>query len=313
MPELRLFSGDSNLPLAEKVAEILQLPLGKLRVTHLPDTEVHVQIDECVRGVDIFIMQSCSAPVNRNTMELYLLVDAFRRASANSITAVVPYFPYTRQERMARGREAISARVVATTLEVLGAARVIYVDVHSPAIQGFFQIPVDPLSAVPVLAEYFRQDGRFEEAAVVAPDTGRAKMAAKYADILNMPLVVMEKRREDGRVRVTHIVGDIRGRVPIVIDDVMASGSVLDEIPALLQAGARPEVYLSVTHPVLVGRSLEKLCDPVIQELVVSDTIYVPPEKRSEKLHVVSIAPLLAEVVWRIHEGQTISPLLRLV
>jgi ribose-phosphate pyrophosphokinase len=310
---MRLFSGDANLPLAEEISEILQLPLGHLRITHLPDTEVHIMIEECVRGIDIYLIQSCSAPVNRNTMELFLLVDAFRRASANSVTVVAPYFPYTRQERMARGREAISARVVATILESLGADRVIYVDVHSPAIQGFFQIPVDPLSAVPTLAEYFMQDGRFRNAAVVSPDTGRAKMAAKYADMLNLPLVVMEKRREGSTVRVTHIVGDIRDRVPIIIDDVMAGGSVLDEIPPLINAGARPEVYLSITHPVLVGRSLEKLRDPIIRELVVSNTIYVPPEKRSDKIRVVSIAGLLAEVVWRIHEGQTISPLLRLV
>lgn len=313
MPPLRLFSGDANLPLAEAVAELLDLPLGQLRVTHLPDTEVHVQIEECVRGLDIFLLQSCSVPVNENVMELFLLIDAFRRASANSITAVVPYFPYTRQERMARGREAISARVVATILEALRTTRVIYMDVHAPALQGFFQIPVDPLSAVPILAEYFQQDGRFERAAVVAPDTGRAKLAAKYAEILQLPLVIMEKRREGDTVRVTHIVGDIRDRVPIIIDDVMASGSVLDEVPALLQAGARPEVYLSITHPVLVGRSLEKLQDPVIRELVVTDTIYVPPEKRSEKLRIVSIAPLLAQVIRRIHDGQTISPLLRLV
>lgn len=312
MPSLRLFSGDANLPLAREVAQILELPLGKVQVTHLPDTEVHVQIDECVRGVDVFILQSCSAPVNQNTMELFLLVDAFRRASAASITAVVPYFPYTRQERMARGREAVSARVVATVLEALGLSRMIYVDVHAPAIQGFFQIPVDPLSAVPVLAEYF-DDERFAESAIVAPDTGRAKMASKYADILGRPLVVMHKRREEESVRVTHVVGDIRDRIPIVIDDVIASGSVLDEVPALVEAGARPEVYFSITHPVLVRDSLAKLRNPIIRELVVSNTILVPPKKRSPNLRVVSIAPLLAEVIRRIHEGKTISSLLRLI
>lgn len=312
MAPLRLFSGDANRPLAEEVARILELPLGQLRISHLPDTEVHVQIDECVRGADVFVLQSCSAPVNRNTMELFLLVDAFRRASAASVTVVVPYFPYTRQERMAKGREAVSARVVATILESLGASRVIYVDVHVPAIQGFFQIPVDPLSAVPTLAEYFRDD-RFNGATIVAPDTGRAKMAGKYAEILGLPLVVMRKSREGGRVRATHIAGDVRDRVPIIIDDIIASGSVLDEIPALLEAGARPEVYLSITHPVLVGRSLEKLQDVAIKELVVSNTIYLPSEKRPGRLHVVSIGPLLAEVIQRIHEGVSISPLLRLV
>lgn len=312
MHPLRLFSGNANLPLAEEVAELLGETLGKLHITSLPDSEAHVQIDECVRGQDVFLIQSCSAPVNEHTMTLFLLVDAFRRASANSITVIAPYFPYTRQERMARGREAISTRVIATILESLGTNRVVYVDVHAPAIQGFFQIPVDPLSSVPTLAEYFAEE-RFRDAAVVAPDTGRAKMAGKYAEILDLPLVVMQKRREGPHVRVTHLAGDIRERIPILIDDVIAGGSTLDEIPALLQAGARPEVYLSITHPVLVGRSLEKLLQPVIKELIVSNTIYVPPEKRINKLHVISIAPLLADVIRRIHEGQTISPLLRLV
>jgi ribose-phosphate pyrophosphokinase len=312
MPSLRFFSGDANLPLAGEVADILELPLGQLRVSHLPDSEVHVQIDECVRGMDVFVLQSCSAPVNRNTMELFLLVDAFRRASAASITAVIPYFPYTRQERMAKGREAISARVVASILETLGADRVIYVDVHSPAIQGFFQIPVDPLSAVPILAEYFRDD-RFGEAVIVAPDTGRAKMASRYAEILGLPLAVMRKTREGKRVRATHIAGDVRDCVPIIIDDVISSGSVLDEVSALLDAGARPEVYLSITHPVLVGRSLEKLQDAAIRELVVSNTIHMPSQKRLDKVRVISIAPLLADVIRRIHDGVSISPLLRLV
>ncbi|MBN1483285.1 MAG: ribose-phosphate pyrophosphokinase [Chloroflexia bacterium] len=312
MTTLRLFSGNANLPLAQEVASILGIPLGKLRITHLPDSETHVEILECVRKQDVFLMQTCSDPVNEHSMSLFLLVDAFRRASARSITVVAPYFPYTRQERMARGREAISTRVVATILESLGVDRVIYVDVHSPAIQGFFGIPVDPLTAVPILAKHFGHE-RFAQAAIVAPDTGRAKMAGRYAELLQLPLVVMQKRREDRQIRVTHISGDIRGHIPIIIDDVIAGGSVLDEIPALLEAGARPEVYLSITHPVLVGRSLEKLCQPFIKELVVSNTIHVPPEKQVKVLRVISIAPLLAAVIQHIYEGHTISPLLQLV
>jgi len=307
---LRLFSGTANRPLAEAIAERLGQPLGKCTTTRLPDSEIHVEIDECVRDEDIFILQSCSAPVNDHLMELLLYVDAFRRASAHSITAVIPYFPYARQERMAQGREAISAKVVATMLEALGTSRVIFVDVHSPATQGFFNIPVDPLSATPTIARYFL-DERFENAAIVSPDVGRAKMAGKFAELLQLPLVVIHKRREKvGDVKVTHVVGDIEGKIPIVIDDIIASGSVLMELEALVEKGAKEEIYLAITHPVLLPDALERLDNPLIKELVVTDTIYIPPEKRHPKLKVISIAPLLAEVIQHIHEGRSISYLL---
>jgi ribose-phosphate pyrophosphokinase len=248
--------------------------------------------------------------VNDHLMELLLYVDALRRASAHSITAVIPYFPYARQERMAQGREAISAKVVATMLEALGTSRVVFVDAHSPATQGFFNIPVDPLSATPSLAEYFL-DGRFENAAIVSPDVGRAKMAGKYAELLQMPLVVIHKRRERvGEAKATHVVGDIEGKTPIVVDDIIASGSVLTELETLVEKGARKEIYLAITHPVLLPQALERLDNPLIKELVVTDTIFIPPEKHHPKLKVISIAPLLAEVIDHIHEGTSISYLL---
>jgi len=312
MPDhpLVLFSGTANRPLAEAVASQLGHPLGRCTTTRLPDGEVHVLIEECVRSQDVFILQSCSEPVNDRLMELLLYVDALRRASADSITAVIPYFPYARQERMALGREAISAKVVASMLEVLGTSRVVFMDAHSPAMQGFFNIPTDPLSATPALAEYFL-DERFRDAAVVSPDVGRAKMAGKYAELLELPLVVMHKRREDvGDVKVTHIVGDIRDKVPIVIDDIISSGSILTELDTLIAEGARPEIYLAITHAVLLPKALERLDDPIIRELVVTDTIYVPPEKRHPKLKIISIAPLLAEVIGHIHDGTSISYLL---
>ncbi|GAB4568135.1 MAG: ribose-phosphate pyrophosphokinase [Anaerolineae bacterium] len=309
---LYLFSGSANRPLAEEVAQCLGLPLGACTTTRLPDSEIHVQVNQVVRGADVFIIQPCSAPVNEHLMELLLYVDAFRRASANSITAVMPYFPYARQERMTRGREAISAKVVSTILETLGVSRVIFVDVHAPAIQGFFNVPVDPLSAVPTLAEQFNND-RFHNAAIVAPDVGRAKLAGKYAEILKLPLALMHKRRDDFEsAHTTHVVGDIRGKTPIVIDDLIASGSVLTQLPALVEAGARPEIHLAITHPVLLPTALKRLDDPLIAQLVVTNTIHVPPEKRHPKLKIVSIAPLLAEVIQRIHHGQSISSLLRL-
>ena len=307
---LRIFSGDANRQLAEEVVQILGTSLGDLAIIHLPDSEIHVQINEPVRGEDVFVIQPCANPVNDNVVELFLLIDAFRRASAASITAVIPYFPYGRQERMAKGREAISAKVIASTLEMLGASRVIYFDVHAAAVQGFFNIPVDPLSAFPVFADHFQRRG-LENAVIVSPDTGRAKLASRVSSMMGLPMVLMHKRRIGlSSAQATHVVGDIKDRVPIVIDDVIAGGSVLDSLPALLDAGARSEIYLAITHPVLVGDSLKKLDAPYIKGLVVSNTIPLPLEKRHSKIEVVSIAPELAEVIRLVHEEKSITPVL---
>jgi ribose-phosphate pyrophosphokinase len=265
-------------------------------------------IDEVVREQDIFFVQPCSVPVNDNLMELLLYLDAFRRASVHSASVVIPYFPYARQDRMVRGRESISARVVANLLENQGADRVIFVDIHNRAIQGFFNIPVDPLSAVPILADYFRKP-EFENAAIVSPDVGRAGLAGRYAELLNLPLVVMHKRRTDSGVETTHVVGDIRGRRPIIIDDIMASGSVLKQVDVLYQHGAQGATYFAVTHPVLLPKALEYLgADDRIEKLVVTNSISIPPEKSHPKLKVISVAPLLADIIHRIHEGISISP-----
>jgi ribose-phosphate pyrophosphokinase len=311
---LRIFSGSANRPLAEEVAAHLGVSVGCATTTKLPDTEVHVQIDDLVRGHDIFLIQPCSAPVNDTLMELLLYIDAFRRASVHSITAVVPYYPYARQERMARGREAISARVVANALEGGGADRVVFVDIHARAIQGFFNIPVDPLSAMPVLAEHFRAP-RFDNAVIVSPDVGRAGLAGRYAEWLGKKLVVLHKRREAvGQVETTHVVGNVKDKIPIIIDDIMASGSVLTQVEDLLDKGARPEVYFCVTHPVLLPSAIERLASmETVKELVVSNTIYVPPEQQHPhtKVRVLSVAAVLAEVIRCIHRGETISPIIR--
>jgi ribose-phosphate pyrophosphokinase len=211
---------------------------------------------------------------------------------------------------MSKGREAISAKVIANTLEALGASRVIYFDVHAAAIQGFFNIPVDPLSAFSTFAEHFQHKG-LEDAVVVSPDTGRAKLASRVSSMMNLPLVLMHKQRIGfSSTKTIHVVGDIKDRVPIVIDDIIAGGSVLDSLPALLDAGARPEIYLAITHPVLVGESLKKLDAPYIKKLVVSNTICLPPEKVHPKIEVVSIAPSLAEVIQLVHEEKSITPVL---
>lgn len=305
---LRIFSGSAHPALAQEISETLGVPLGKATTHHLPDSEIHVMIDEVVRDQDIFLIQPCSTPVNDNLMEILLYLDAFRRASAHQVSVVIPYFPYARQDRMARGREAISARVVANLLENQGAGRVLFIDIHNRAIQGFFNIPVDPLSALPLLANYFRKP-EFENAAIVSPDVGRAGMAGRYAELLNLPLIVMQKRRIGfSTVETTHVVGDIKGRRPIIIDDLMAGGSVLKQIDTLYEQGAEGNAYFSVTHPVLLPTALKILDeDDRIEKLVVTNTIPIPPEKQHPKLEVLSVASLLSVVINYIHEGVSIS------
>lgn len=305
---LRIFSGSAHPALAQEVADILGVPLGKSTTNKLPDTEIHVMIDEVVRDQDIFLIQPCSAPVNDHLMEILLYLDAFRRASAHSVSVVIPYYPYARQDRMARGREAISARVVANLLENQGASRVIFIDIHNRAIQGFFNIPVDPLSALPLLANYFRKP-EYAESAIVSPDVGRAGLAGKYAELLNLPLVVMHKRRTSfSSTETTHIVGDIRGRRPILIDDMIAGGSILKQIDMLYDKGANGKACLSITHPILLSTALERLdADDRIDKLVVTNTIPIPEEKQHPKLEVLSVAPLLAVVINSIHQGISIS------
>ena len=305
---LRIFTGSSHPALAREVAEILSVPVGKSTTKTFADSETYVTIEEVVRDQDIFLIQTCSAPVNDHLMELLLYMDAFRRASAHSISLVMPYFPYARQDRMAHGREAISARVVASLLECQGAGRVIFFDIHNPAIQGFFNIPVDPLSAIALLADYFRKP-EYRNAAIVSPDVGRASLAGKYAGLLDLPLVIMHKRRTGtSDVKTTHIVGDISGRRPIVVDDVIASGSVLHQLDDLYQHGAEGKACLAITHPVLLPTAMKVLMeDDRIEKLVVTNTIPLPSEKAHPKIEVISIAPMLADVINRIYQGRSIS------
>jgi ribose-phosphate pyrophosphokinase len=308
---LRIFSGSAHRALADEVAQKLDTVVGDCVTDRFPDSETHVMINEVVRDQDIFFIQPCPRPVNESLMELLLYLDAFRRASVHSVSLVTPYFPYARQDRMARGREAISARVVANLIETMGAARVIFMDIHNRAIQGFFNIPVDPLTAVPLLAEYFSKP-EFSNAAIVSPDVGRAGMAGRYAENLNLPLVVMHKRRNyPDKVEATHVVGNIRGHRPIVVDDMIASGSVLKQIERLYnpEHGAEGKAYLAVTHPVLLDKAIKLLdsCD-YIEKVVTTNTLPISSEKYNHpKIEVISIAGMLAEIIQRIHCGESIS------
>jgi ribose-phosphate pyrophosphokinase len=306
---LRIFSGSAHPELAREIASLLGSELGKSTAEKFPDSETHVEINEVVRGQDIFFIQPCSTPVNDNLMELILTLDAFRRASAHTISVVIPYFPYARQERMAKGREAISARVAASMIESMGVRRVIFVDIHNPAIQGFFTVPVDPVSALPVFLKYFTEHP-LENSAIVSPDVGRTSVAGKYAEKLNMPLVVMHKRRmSPTETKTTHVVGDIKGHRPIIVDDMIASGSVLKQLDALYERGAVGKAWFAITHPILLPGALELLDqDDRIGKLIVTNTIPVPAEKMHPKIEVISIAPLLADIIHRIYEHESITP-----
>ena len=309
---LCIFSGSAHLALAKEVTEVLNVPLGKSTTQRFPDSEIHVNIDEVVRGQSVFLIQPCPAPVNDHIMEILLYLDAFHRASAKCVTVVIPYFPYARQDRMAKGREAISARVIANLLEAEGANRVIYMDIHNQAIQGFFNIPVDPLSAIPLMIEYFKKP-KFKDAAIVSPDAGRAKIAVKYAQALNLPLVVMHKRRTSVRkTKTTHVVGDIKGRRPIIIDDIIAGGSVVKQVDALYDKGAKGKAYFSITHPVLLPSAIDLInADDRIGKVVVTNTVPLSKEKRKHpKIEMISVGKMLAEVIIRIHSGRSISDML---
>ena len=312
MPDhnLQIFTGSSHPDLAIEIAGLLNTPLGRSTTTILPDGELHVKVDEVVRNKDIFLLQTGSNPVNDHVIETLLYLDAFRRASAHSVTLVMPYYPYSRQERMSSGREAISARVMADLLQNQGVNRVIYVDIHAPAIQGFFTVPVDSLSAIPVLSAYFRKP-EFANAVIVSPDVGRAKLAGKYAELTGLPLVIVHKRRESYmETKLSHLIGDIRGRQPIIIDDIMAGGSVLGELDALYdEYGAEGKASFAITHPVLLPTAMQQIVnDDRIAHVVVTNTLPVPYEKRIPKIEVISIASLLAGIIQDIHEGKSISP-----
>ncbi len=308
---LRLISGSAHPELGREISKLLKVPLSQVRISRFADSETHVQIEDSMRGQDLYIVQPTCPPVNENLMELLITIDACRRASASHITAVVPYYGYARQDHKSTGREPISAKLVADLITTSGAGRVVTVDLHAAAIQGFFNIPMDHLTAVPILAGYFKRK-EFEDAIIVSPDAGRAKLAEKYVDILQLPLAIMTKRRRGiggKELEVYSVIGDIKSKIAIIIDDVITSGSIVKHAELLLESGAK-EVYLSITHPVLTAPAMDKLKSPAIRELIVTDTVPVPEEKRlSDKVKILSAAPLLAEAIRNIHQNKSVSQL----
>ena len=308
--DFRLFAGRANPDLAKEIATILGVELGKISIGTFPNSETRVQIEESIRGTDIYHIQPTCEPANENLMELLITIDAMKRASARQITAIIPYFGYARQDHKTTGREPISAKLVANLLTTAGASRVMAIDLHVPQIQGFFDIPMDHLTALTTLAGYF-EEKQIENGVIVAPDVGRAKLAEKYAKILRLPLAIMHKRRKgnDGQdVEFVELVGEVKGKTPIIIDDEIATGgSIYEQAQALEAAGAKP-AYVSIAHAVLVGPALERLKHPSIREVVTTDTIPIPDEKRLDgKIKMLSIAPLLAAAILRVHQHRSVS------
>ncbi len=306
--DLKLFSGTANPKLAYEIARALGVRLGDAIVGRFPDGEVKVQLGESVRGNDVYIIQSTCPPVNDNLMELLTLVDAVRRSSAARINAVIPYFGYARQDKQVAGREPITAKLVSTLLEAAGVERVITIDLHARQLQGFFDIPLDMLSALRTIASYLRSSG-LEDTVIVSPDTGRSEEARRLTELLGLPLAFMYKRRTSERdTQVTAVIGDVVGKRVILVDDVISTGGTLRRaVEALIEAGARPHVRIAATHAVLAGDARDRLAHPAIKEVIVTDTIPLPLEDRYT---VLSVAPLLASAIAHVNQHKSVSALI---
>jgi ribose-phosphate pyrophosphokinase len=306
---LKVFTLNSNTALAEEIANKVGVPIGKCSVARFSDGEIQINIEESIRGCDVYVIQSTSAPVNEHIMETLIMIDALKRASAKTINIVMPYYGYGRQDRKARAREPITAKLIANLLETAGADRVITLDLHAPQIQGFFDILIDHLMGVPILAEYFDSKD-LEDLVIVSPDHGGVTRARKLADRLKAPIAIIDKRRPRPNVaEVMNIVGHIEGRTAILIDDMIdTAGTITLAANALIENGAK-EVYACCTHPVLSGPAIERIQNSKIQELVVTNTISLPEEKKIDKITQLSVAELIAEAIVRVHEEKSVSTL----
>ncbi|MCF3942571.1 ribose-phosphate diphosphokinase [Oceanobacillus alkalisoli] len=307
--ELRIFALNSNKPLAQEIAEILGVQLGKCSVGRFSDGEIQINIEESVRGRDVYVVQSTSDPTNEHLMELIIMVDALKRASAKTINVLIPYYGYARQDRKARSREPITAKLVADLLETSGAHRVIAMDLHAPQIQGFFDIPVDQLLSTNILSEYFIEK-ELENVVIVAPDNGGISRARRIANLMDVPIAFIDKRRPEPNVAdVMNIVGDIEGKRAIIIDDIIDTAGTLTAAAKAVAENGCLEVYACCTHPVLSGPAIDRIKNSKIKELVVTNSIYLTEDKRIDKIKVLSIAPLLAEALLRIHNKVSVSEL----
>ncbi len=307
--ELKIFSGSANLPLAEKISQYMGLELGRIELGRFADGEINIRIDETVRGHDVYIIQPTSPPVNEHLMELLIMIDAFKRASARMVAVVMPYYGYARQDRKARGRDPISAKLVANLLTVAGADRVITIDLHAEQIQGFFDIPVDNLWSFPVFADRIKKL-EYRDIVVVSPDVGGVKRARKFAEKIGAPLAILDKRRpKDNVAEVLHVIGEVEGMTAILFDDIIDTGrSLVEGAKVLLEKGAK-RVIACATHAVLSQDAKERIMNSPIEKVLVTDTIY--QEELPEKFEVLSVASLLGETIMRIRKNLSVSVLFR--
>jgi ribose-phosphate pyrophosphokinase len=311
MNDLKVFSGRANPELAKRMCEYLDLPLGRLTIGNFPDGEISCKIDEDVRGRDVFIVQPTCTPVNDNLMELLIMIDSFKRASAERITAVIPYYGYARQDRKDEGRVPITAKLVANLLVRAGAGRVLAMDLHAHQIQGFFDIPVDHLYAAPVIDQYFRNLGLDnEDVVVVSPDEGSIKRVLKHVSQLGGKLAIVDKRRLGGVTRQANLIGaSIEDKVALIFDDMISTGSsICGAAQMVAESGAR-EIYLAATHGIFCGPAIERLAKAPVKQIVITDTIPLTPERLLPTMKVLSVAPLLGETVKRIHRNESVSRL----
>lgn len=310
--EIKIIAGNSNMELAQKIADYIGVNVANCQVTTFSDGEISVNINETVRGCDVFVVQSTNNPVNENLMELLIMIDALRRASAGRITAVIPYYGYARQDRKAKSRDPITAKLVADLLTAAGAHRVLTMDLHAAQIQGYFNIPVDHLLGSPILANYFVEKGFAddEDVVVVSPDLGSVTRARKFADRLHAPIAIIDKRRPKANVsEIMNIIGDIKGKKCILIDDMIdTAGTIANAANALKDLGAK-NVYACCTHGVLSGPAFERINNSAIEELVMLNTIPLPEQEGLEKFKSISVAPLFAEAIKRIYDDEPISKL----
>jgi ribose-phosphate pyrophosphokinase len=306
---LHVFSCNSNPELAKAIADHIGVPLGDAEVGKFSDGEIHVKLNESVRGSDVYVIQSTCNPVNQHLMELLVMVDALKRASARTINVVIPYYGYARQDRKTRARDPITSKLVANLIETAGTDRVITMDLHAQQIQGFFDIPVDHLLGVPILGEYFKKKN-LDDVVVVSPDHGGVIRARKLAERLESPIAIIDKRRPEPNVaEVMNIIGDVKGRRAIIIDDIIdTAGTITLAANALLDYGAK-EVYACCTHPVFSGPAIQRIKESNIKEMVVTNTIPLGEEKQLDKIKILSVAPLIGEAIIRVHEELSVSKL----
>ena len=300
---LKLISGTANRKLSEEVSRLLKIPLTPVDIRKFSDGEIYCRILESVRGCDVYIIQPTSEDANHNLMELLIMVDALKRSSPDKITAVVPYFGYCRQDKKTKAREPITSKLVANIIETAGVDRIMIFDLHVPQVQGFFDIPSDNLDIIPQFLEYILSK-KFREIVIVSPDAGGASRARSFAKVLNAPIAIIDKRRPQPNVaEVQNVIGDVKGKVAFIVDDLVDTAGSITEGASILKKFGAKEVYAIATHGVLSGPAIERIKKSELKELVITNTISLPDEKKLAKIKVISIGPILAETIRRSHQG----------